>query len=110
MINMVGRNCKRTRERTARVGTLVLPVSRTTLNYLKDAEGVKLTLRHPDRATVRNLVLELCNLERTARADDSMELSARTGLPVENGTMSAPKKIKFSDGSRIVNLWDSVTL
>jgi hypothetical protein len=73
------------------------------LNYLQDADRVRLTLKHPDRPAVRNLVLELGNMEKTARADDSMELSAKVGLPETNGKMRAPKKITFCNGGSSVS-------
>lgn len=83
-------------------GKLILNVSKVTLNYLQDTKKVKLNLKHPDRPNVRKFVLQLRNLEKTAREDDSMELTLKSGLPVENGKVVSPRDIIFSDGQRLV--------
>ena len=100
---MDGRNFRtRTRSKTPKEGTAVLPVSRIVLNYLQDADRVKLTVKHPNKDTVRKLVLKLANLESTAREDDSAELTVKVGLPETNGWMETPRNIVFQSGNQTV--------
>ena len=101
---MDGRNCKfRSSDRTGLDGTLVLRVGKPTLNYLKDADGVKLTLRHPHSDNAKSIVLTLGSLERTAREGDRMELCAKAGLPEREGRMTPPRKVVFRYGGSCVS-------
>lgn len=72
------------------------------MNYLKDADRVKLTFRHPHSANTKSIVLTLGNLDRTAREDDTMTLSAEAGLPENDGRMTPPRKVVFQCGGGCV--------